>query len=384
MNIALTGTAILIGAGLLERLLLKRARDRLSCRILVNGSRGKSSIVRLILAGLRAGGIRAAGKTTGSAPRFIYPDGEERELHRSGPPSMNEQILTVRQASALNARVLVVESMALRPQLQRFEADRIVRPQITVISAIRPDHLEVMGPDTRAAARSMGRTLPKDGIAFTWEQDEIEILLASAAIRNCRLFTAPSRADVLGIEKLPYTEHPVNLDLALAVCRYLGVADRLAFNGMCSVRPDPGALRLISRSFSGAPVTLINAFAANDPVSIRVIWDRFEPERIAASRIALLVNIRRDRPHRTEQLIRLLRSELRADVVVLIGDQTALVRRQLVGNPWTAEQIICAGTGVNRILSHLGRIVKSDGLIFGLGNISGPALEILRFFSPPS
>ncbi len=45
-------------------------------RIHVNGTRGKSSVARLIAAGLRAGGICTVAKTTGSAARYIHPAGE--------------------------------------------------------------------------------------------------------------------------------------------------------------------------------------------------------------------------------------------------------------------------------------------------------------------
>ena len=46
-------------------------------RVHVNGTRGKSSVARLIAAGLRAGGVRTVAMTTGSAARYILPDGSE-------------------------------------------------------------------------------------------------------------------------------------------------------------------------------------------------------------------------------------------------------------------------------------------------------------------
>ena len=51
-------------------------------RIHVNGSRGKSSVTRLIAAGLRAGGIKTLAKTTGSAPRIIDESGKAHIIHR--------------------------------------------------------------------------------------------------------------------------------------------------------------------------------------------------------------------------------------------------------------------------------------------------------------
>ena len=42
---------------------------RIPIRVHVNGTRGKSSVTRLIAAGLRAGGVRTFAKTTGTMAR---------------------------------------------------------------------------------------------------------------------------------------------------------------------------------------------------------------------------------------------------------------------------------------------------------------------------
>ena len=56
--------------------------ENIPIRIHVNGSRGKSSVVRLIAAGLRAGNIKVFGKTTGTSPRIIDENGEDKYIHR--------------------------------------------------------------------------------------------------------------------------------------------------------------------------------------------------------------------------------------------------------------------------------------------------------------
>ena len=55
---------ILILIGYFERLNHQHAISNIPLRINVNGTRGKSSVTRLISAGLRAGGIRTFAKTT--------------------------------------------------------------------------------------------------------------------------------------------------------------------------------------------------------------------------------------------------------------------------------------------------------------------------------
>ena len=60
---------ILIISGLLEFKYHQQVLLTIPCRIHVNGTRGKSSVTRLIAAGLRAGGKRTFAKRRGSKNR---------------------------------------------------------------------------------------------------------------------------------------------------------------------------------------------------------------------------------------------------------------------------------------------------------------------------
>ncbi|MBP6959699.1 MAG: poly-gamma-glutamate synthase PgsB, partial [Spirochaetia bacterium] len=62
-------------------------------RILVNGTRGKSTVTRLIAAGLAAAGLRVYAKTTGSAARIILPDLSEREIRKHGTAKRRPSIM---------------------------------------------------------------------------------------------------------------------------------------------------------------------------------------------------------------------------------------------------------------------------------------------------
>ena len=60
--IALIG--LLLVLGIIEFKVHTNNLSKIPIRIHVNGSRGKSSVVRLIAAGLRSGGLKTIGKTT--------------------------------------------------------------------------------------------------------------------------------------------------------------------------------------------------------------------------------------------------------------------------------------------------------------------------------
>ena len=72
----------LLAVGLAESIAHRRNLNRIPIRIHVNGTRGKSSVTRLIAAGLRGAGIRTFAKTTGTLPRMILPDGSEIPVDR--------------------------------------------------------------------------------------------------------------------------------------------------------------------------------------------------------------------------------------------------------------------------------------------------------------
>ena len=87
--------------------------SRIPIRIHVNGSRGKSSVTRLIAAGLRSGGFKTVAKTTGSSPRVIDETGRDRYLHRLRSASIGEQIRLIRRFSKSSPDALVIECMAV-------------------------------------------------------------------------------------------------------------------------------------------------------------------------------------------------------------------------------------------------------------------------------
>ncbi|MCL6554375.1 MAG: hypothetical protein K6W08_14835, partial [Firmicutes bacterium] len=133
-------------------------------RIHVNGTRGKSSVVRLIAAGLRAGGLRVMAKTTGSASRVIFPDGAERDLRGRRRASLLEYRSVAALAARLRADALVVECMALRPEFQRVAERHLMRSTIGVLTGVGMDHLGIMGESVAEIAEALGQAIPAGGL----------------------------------------------------------------------------------------------------------------------------------------------------------------------------------------------------------------------------
>ena len=155
--------SILIILGYKEFYQHQAVLEKFSIRIHVNGSRGKSSVTRLIAAGLRAGGFRTMAKTTGSSPRIIDTDGKDRMIQRLRSPSIGEQVKLMRYFSKQNLDAVVMECMAVQPEYQWISEQKMQKSTIGVITNIRPDHLDEMGPTMDDVTRSLSNTIPFNG-----------------------------------------------------------------------------------------------------------------------------------------------------------------------------------------------------------------------------
>ena len=377
-------TGALVGLGVLETALHARRRDAIPVRVHVNGTRGKSSVCRLIGAGLRAGGRTTCTKTTGTLARFILPDGRERPVFRPARANVIEQVRIVAAAAAAEAEALVLECMALQPTLQWLSEDRLVRATHAIITNARPDHLDVMGPGEADVARALAGMIPVDGVLYTAERDHLDFFAAACADRGARLVTVTAE-DVAHItdadlDGFAYTEHAENLALALRVCEDLDVPRAVALAGMWAATPDPGAMTEHALSFFGRRLVFVNGFAANDPESTEYIW-RKELARHDLPRHIAVFNCRADRPDRSRQLGQACAAWPHVDEAVLIGSGTYMFARAAVDAGFPPERIhYCEGRSVEEVFETVLELVGAAALVMGMGNIGGPGLEVVRYF----
>jgi len=213
-------------------------------RIHVNGTRGKSSVTRLIAAGLRAGGKVTVAKTTGTLPRVILPDGREAAIIRLMGANIIEQKYIFRTAVGLKPDAIVIECMAVNPVYQWITERQFVRSTIGVITNCRADHIDLMGSTTQSVTMSLSNTLPPHGVCFTSENTHFGILKKMADKYHTRIHQIrPTDVTREELDKFHYIEHAENVQLALAVCAEVGVPRDVALLGMQHSHPDTGALK---------------------------------------------------------------------------------------------------------------------------------------------
>ena len=369
-------------AGIIEFKLHQRALSSIPLRIHVNGTRGKSSVTRLVAAGLREGGIKTFAKTTGTAPRVIDSNGLDRIIHRLRLPSIGEQVRLIDYFSKENPDAIVMECMAVQPQYQWISEHQMVKSDIGVITNARPDHLDEMGPTDVDVVRSLSNSIPIDGTLITAEEKHKNIL-EKVAEQNGSEFLHSDEGSITDSElnKFSYIEHPQNIAIALDVCKKMGIKRDIALHGMHSVKPDLGALIVWKLKGENGSLQFVNGMAANDPVSTLQIWKLVIDRYPTTSGSAVFFNSRDDRPIRTNQMLELTFEEIKPEHFIIRGDKIASkVNRLIHHSPETKVQIFRLDDKIDSVSKSI-LDLPEDILVFAIGNQVGEGQNILQILS---
>jgi gamma-polyglutamate synthase len=375
----------LVLVGFCEAYLHKRNLAKIRIRIHVNGTRGKSSVVRLIAGGLRESGIVTCAKTTGTLARMILPDASEYPIFRPGGANVIEQVRIVSVAASYGAEALVVECMALQPQLQWLSESRFLKATHGVITNARADHLDVMGPEEKDVALALTGSTPVRAKLFTAERKYLAALENAAADRGTRL-SCVTMEDVAAIKeeemkKFVYVEHEENVALAIQVCSDLGIDRETALKGMWKAPPDPGVMTIFRISFFGRQIYFVNGFAANDPESSELLWNMALERFPDAEKRIMIFNCRSDRPNRSEQLGKACVSWRPADHYLLIGSGTYFLARSAIGSGLPDKKIVLSENASNSdIFETIIELTGKSAVVVGMGNAKGQGLSLTRFF----
>jgi len=381
LAVLLGGLAILLAYLLLERIRHEKALGRIVLRIAVAGTRGKSSVTRLIAAVLHESGKRVVAKTTGSKPVVILPDGREKEIVRTGTPSILEQKKLVELASRLKADALVVETMSIRPENSRAESAKLVRPHILALTNVRLDHIDDMGQTKEAIAASLAEGIPADGTLVVLEEEDFAVFHEVAAKRRATVMRVPKNT---GLEAGGEFEFVENVRLALAVADVLKIPPETAFRGMAAAQPDFGSLKVWATERSGRAWHLASAFAANEPESTARVLEMMRRRPGLPSRSIALLNLRSDRGDRTRQWLAAIRTGFfdGFDHLVFIGSHApAFSRKSAAWFGTKARVAAIAGHDPARIMDRVFALIPEGGLVVGTGNMGGPGKALVGYWS---
>lgn len=327
-------------------------------RILVTGSRGKSSLTRLMHAAFQAAGLNVRSRITGVLPREFGPDGTERVIRRSAPVHIGEMRWWLKQVP-VQTEALVVENSAVAPDLQAMAATWL-RPTLTLWTTLRPDHTEVWGPGLEGAARALLRGIPHGGLVAAGP-DVNRPALAELLRLN---------GNIVHFDQSPEgsTHKQANLSLALlAISLCLPDADLPAIRATLeALPPDIADFRIIGDQGG----QLANAFSANDTDSTEQLFAETGWE---ASSTTLLYHHRPDRGARLRAFLPWIAAHPWKETVF------SRSRTPLFSAPWPGVnwQGIKWNDGLHSPEAFL-RWRKGRGNVFACGNVAGWPLRFLQ------
>lgn len=382
---------------LMERLGIDRRLRRLRVRVAVTGTRGKSSVTRLVAAALREAGLCVLAKTTGSAAMVILPDGTEREILRPGPASILEDKALLRLARRHRGQAIVCEMMSISPECLRVESRRLLKPQTLLITNVRLDHRDEQGRTREEIARSLAEAIGPGCTVFVPETDSFPVFDERARAAKARVVRV-SDSDGHPLQEdgqVSRAEFAENIHLALAATDCLGIPRPVALRGMSKAKPDRGHLWAVRATVGAPPATwtLVSAFAANDPESTRRTLDKLgEVFSFSGATLRAILNLRDDRADRTRQWLDALADGFFKDFecLALVGSAAVPALRRKVGSirekaglsigllvlPQKSPRDI---TGI--VASAPGqRAISGPGFIIGLGNMGGLGLCLKEYW----
>jgi poly-gamma-glutamate synthase PgsB/CapB len=359
-------------------------------RIHVNGTRGKSTVTRLIAGVLREAGYRTVAKTTGSAAVTIDLDGNDVPIARLGPVNVKEQQDIIARWEYLRPEAMVIECMALQPKYQEWAERKVIHSHIGVITNVREDHQDVMGETLPEIAVSMAHMCPLNGTLITAEYiPELQaVLRKEAEKRGSKLVVADptqvSDDDIAGFDYLSFKD---NVALGLAVADLLGIDHTTALRGMVKAKADIGVVRLQRVNLLGKPVIWANLFAVNDRESMMISMKMLEAYCNEKTIKIGILNNRYDRERRAEQFGEVAVRDLSFDWLITFGAYEELVTRKLVMNNYPRERIVNLGFSINPDIEEIIDAIVAmipDGhqaMLVGFVNIHTPQAEmIMEYF----
>ncbi len=365
-----------------ERRRLDRWIDSIPLRIGVTGTRGKSSVTRMLASVLREDGRTVLAKTTGSQARYILPGGNEIDVPRRGVTSIIEQKKFVRMAADMDADCIVAEIMSISPENHFVESHKLLRPNVVVLTNVRIDHIDAMGGTEEEIAWVYGLDIPENARVFIPELEKRHSFEVAARRAGAELIEVPAGAsDSLPRAGLDMVKRafPENLDLVWSIGRDLGIDEDVVATGIAGSRGDIGELRVWKYRPDGAEKEcfLVNCFAANDPEStLQVITRLVDILPAASDRLVGLLSLRADKGDRTLQWIEAMEGGLldRFSRMYVTGPHSAAVGRRL------QRVHVLRSARPEKLMESIVRGIEDRAVILGLGNIRGVGELVVEYW----
>lgn len=346
---------VLVVLGILESFFHKRNVESIPIRILINGTRGKTTVCRMLIKALNDKGIKTLGRTTGSEALIVYSDGREVPVKRRKRANIIEMVSFFRLAKKEKPECVVIECMALSEENQKTIGSRLVCPTHTVILNSYVDHIVEIGKTREETIRVLAKSINKDSVLFATER-EYEGYGKEFHLIDNRHFDISSSHPL----------HDENISAAVDVLAFFGIDEEEALKSIVEYSPDIGLIR--DFDIPGG-VLFVNSFSVNDPKSMH---DEIVRVKAFGKKVNLIFNSRFDREYRVLSFEEALKDIDFVERVYVIGDYKSKVMRHIKHKAKIDAEKISPD-------DLLELIYKSDDMVYlGLGNIKGDGEVLVK------
>ena len=317
-------------------------------RVLVTGTRGKSSTVRLIHGALLAGGIPTIGKMTGTSSRELDTLGNEYVTNRIGQVSVLEVLETVHRnlkRPGPTPEAVVLECMAVSPELIELLNSRIVKPTTVVITNALWDHLEEEGTSLKEIAISLSGAIPGANLVVTSEhREETRAVLAYETDLKGAVFDGvDGRSLPARVLEMAPAAHPDNMAMALAVAESAGIDRDTALRGIAAATVEPLPVEAAVLEMDRIRWTYRDIGSVNDTDSLTPALEGATVQMPPGSFVFGMLVTRWDRPLRAIQFAASVTPD-DVDGIIIVGEPDVLVRFVARRSGWPHDRIVRIST----------------------------------------
>ena len=361
MELVVVLMVILFIYALFERFFHQRNLNKIPIRIMVNGTRGKTSTTRMLYASLKQSGLTVMAKTTGSDAVLILPDGTEQNYRKPKRIiTLYEQIPFVRMAVKNKVDVIVVECMALQRESQLAMAQYYICPTHMILTNAYVDHIEEIGATTEETIDTLSLSIPKNCVVVSGEER-----FKPYAKIYVPLLELPA---YFSADKFTYPVVESNCKAVLTLCNYLGINEIIALEGMYNSMPDIG---MQGPFVLNDKHVFHNVFAANDVISAQ---EQIQKTKRLNAKTIIVYNHRQDRLYRLKQYYTLFTDlSKQGATIYIMGDYnkkvTSVLRKKCNANVQSFPK---------EIQLFLTSLPNECIDIYGIGNIKGPGEQLIK------
>ncbi len=373
MHLIIFISVFLIILGVIEKHRHTKRLQNIPIRIQVNGTRGKSTLVRMIVDLFNSAGWKVAGKITGETPKYFISGKGWNIWKRRGVPRIGELIRFLKFVSPHNPKVLIVENMALQPEFQYMFEKKLSKSTHQIVTNIRLDHQEVMGKHKTEIAQTLAASVPKSGNIIV-EADSAPLI--GQFIKKKRLLTVIKN----DYQAVKYDRFLFNQK----VIEYLGEIFKfdpfLVQKVVSTNQIELQVKELIHQYiFQNKTKHFVNLFKCNDVESTQMMIDKLMELKLIRPKFSIILACRGDRPLRTMAFLRWLvnQQEFWSKLVICGIVPKIPILRMIKPHKIDKEKIYL--TSKINSETTLGKYLKNSDVIIGMGNFVNSGEKILNY-----